>query len=339
METIVLNKPGELVIAHRSEPPAPGPGEALVQIARVGVCGTDIHAFGGKQPFFNYPRVLGHELGVTVLAVGPGVHHLQVGDRCAVEPYLNCGVCVACRRQKGNCCTRMQVLGVHVDGGMCKYIVVPAAKLHPSAKLSLEQLALVEPLGIGAHAVDRAKLEKDEWALVVGLGPIGLAALQFVIAAGARPIVMEPNAHRANFCRVQLGVDCVIDPTDSPVERLSALTGGEMPTAVFDATGNPNAMMASFKYVAHGGRLVFIGLFQGDVTFHDPDFHRREMTLMGSRNSRSSDFSNIIRLVESGQVNTDPWVTHRGVLSDVPALFPQWINPQSGVIKAIIEVP
>jgi 2-desacetyl-2-hydroxyethyl bacteriochlorophyllide A dehydrogenase len=338
MQTVILNKPGVFELIDRPEPASPGPGEALVRIARIGVCGTDYHAFRGRQPFFTYPRVLGHELGVEVMAVGAGVGGIAVGDRCAVEPYLNCGVCIACRNGKTNCCTQLKVLGVHVDGGMCKSLIVPARKLHPSSKLSLDQLALVETLGIGAHAVERAQVKKDEWVLVIGAGPIGLAAVQFVQAAGAKLIVMEPNVSRADFCRRQFRIEHVISPNDSPVDRLREITGEEMPTAVFDATGNSQSMMGAFNLVAHGGRLIFIGLFIGDVTFHDPDFHRRELTLLSSRNALGSDFKRIIQLIEAGIVDTAPWITHRGHLMHTPDIFPAWTKPEAGVLKAIIEV-
>jgi 2-desacetyl-2-hydroxyethyl bacteriochlorophyllide A dehydrogenase len=339
MQTVVLNNPGQLALIDRPQPTSPGPGEALVKVMRVGVCGTDIHAFRGKQPFFSYPRVLGHELGVEVLSLGPGQHSVAVGDRCAVEPYLNCGTCIACRNGKTNCCTQMRVLGVHVDGGMCSQLVLPSSKLHRSPKLSFDQLALVETLGIGAHAVHRAQVRADEWALIIGAGPIGLAALQFVIAVGARPIVMEPNASRADFCRRAFGVTHLIDPNNDPVTQLHQITDGDMPTVVFDATGNPGSMMKSFSFPAHGGRLVFIGLFVGDVTFHDPDFHRRELTLLASRNSLPDDFTRIIKLVEDGVVSTLPWITHRAALVDLPGKFSQWVAPDSGVLKAVVEVP
>lgn len=340
MKTLTLEEPGKLTLGSTTEPDATlQPGEALVKVHRIGVCGTDIHAFNGKQPFFSYPRILGHELGVEVLAVAPDVTNIAPGDRCAVEPYLNCGKCIACRRGKGNCCTSLKVLGVHTDGGHRERIVVPAAKLHSSKKLTLEQLALVETLGIGAHAVDRAQIEAGETALVIGTGPIGLAVIQFAQAAGARVIAMDVNDARLAFCRDTLGVAHTVNATaPDVVAELETLTNGDLPTAVFDATGNPRSMMASFNYPAHGGRLVFVGLFQGDVTFNDPNFHKRELTLMGSRNARSSDFPRIIELIETGKVDTTPWITHRAPFDAVPEEFPKWVKPETGVLKAIIEL-
>ncbi|PTY03252.1 alcohol dehydrogenase [Opitutaceae bacterium EW11] len=341
MKSLVLEKPGVLVAAEAAEPPKPGPGEALVRVHRVGVCGTDLHAFNGKQPFFSYPRILGHELGVEVLAVGEGVTHIGVGSRCAVEPYLNCGRCIACRQGKSNCCCDIRVMGVHVDGGQRERLIVPAVKLHPSPKLSYDQLALVETLGIGAHAVQRAAVSQGETVAVIGAGPIGLSVIQFAVAAGARVLVIDVNEGRLGFCRDKLKLapgDLIDARTTKVVDRLKELTNGDLPTAVFDATGNAASMNGAFEFPAHGGRLTFVGLFQGDVTFNDPNFHRRELTLLASRNSNPAEFRRIIGLVEQGKVDTSPWITHRARLSEVPPLFPSWTKPEAGVLKAMIEV-
>ena len=340
MRTVTLAQPGELVLSDTAPPAEPGAGEALVRVRAVGVCGTDLHAYRGNQPFFSYPRILGHELGVEVVALGPetAASGLAVGDRCAVEPYLNCGACVACRQGKTNCCVRLQVLGVHTDGGMREYIAVPAAKLHRSATLSYEQLALVEMLGIGAHAVARAKPAAGETVLVIGAGPIGLSAIQFARVAGARVIVTDRDAGRLAFCRERLGVDLIVPAGEELLPALEALTGGDLPTAVFDATGSAASMRQAFNYVAHGGRLIFVGLVQADITFHDPDFHRRELTLLASRNARPDDFTRIIALIEAGRIDTTPWITHRAPFGRVPAEFAGWTRPETGVIKAMIEL-
>ena len=339
MKAIQLSEPGTLVSILLPEPSAPGSGEALVRVSRIGVCGTDIHAYAGKQPFFSYPRILGHELGVQVIATGNGVMNVKPGDKCSVEPYINCQKCIACRRGKPNCCTELKVLGVHTDGGMREQFLVPARKLHPSAKLPFDQLALVETLGIGCHAVERAQLEAGEFTLVIGAGPIGLGAMQFALEKGAQVIVLDINEARLDFCQRQLGVSHAINGSkENVLDALKRITSNELPTAVFDATGNPKSMMGSFEFPAHGGRLVFIGLFQGEVTFNDPNFHKRELTLMGSRNAQSRDFSRIISLIEAGRINPTPWITHRGSFDEVVNEFPAWTEPKTGVIKAMIEV-
>jgi 2-desacetyl-2-hydroxyethyl bacteriochlorophyllide A dehydrogenase len=340
MKAIHLVKPGRLVAGEIAEPTAPGPGETLVRVHRVGVCGTDLHAFRGRQPFFTFPRILGHELGVEVLAVGPDVEAVRVGDHCAVEPYLNCGRCIACRRGRTNCCTGLQVLGVHRDGGMRERFVLPAAKLHASTALTFDQLALVETLAIGAHAVARAGVEAGEFVLVIGAGPIGLATAQFAVAQGATVIVLDVNAARLAFCREQLGVAHTIHgSTEDPLDTLTRLTAGDLPTAVFDATGNPQSMAGAFQFPAHGGRLVFVGLFPGEVTFDDPNFHRRELSLLASRNALAEDFPRLIGLIAAGRLDTTPWISHRAAFADVPDTFARWTEPSTGVIKAMIEMP
>ena len=340
MKAIRLEEPGRFAQVNLDEASgALKPDEALVRVHRIGVCGTDLHAFRGNQPFFTYPRILGHELGVEVLDLGGQAEGIRVGQYCAVEPYLNCGTCIACRRGKPNCCVKLSVLGVHTDGGMRQTLVVPSRKLHPSTNLTLDQLALVETLAIGCHAVDRAGLEKGEFVLVIGAGPIGLGVMQFAIEAGAQVIVLDINAQRLEFCRSRLSVPYTIDASrENVLEALAGITAGDLPTAIFDATGNGRSMASAFEYPANGGRLIFVGLFQGEVTFNDPNFHRRELTILASRNARPDDFSRIISLIEAKRIDTSPWITHRAPLSGVVTEFPLWTKPETGVIKAMIEV-
>ena len=338
LKTITLLEPGAFSVTETAEPAAPGAGEALVRVRHVGICGTDLHAYRGRQPFFTYPRILGHELGVEIVALGDGDSSgLKAGDRCAVEPYLNCGQCIACRRGKTNCCASLKVLGVHTDGGMRECLVLPVNKLHRSDTLSLEQLALVETLGIGAHAVDRGGIESGEWALVIGAGPIGLAAMQFARAAGARVIALDVNVDRLRFCRESLRIEQTVTAGEEAAASILDITGGDNPTVVFDATGNPASMMSAFQYVASGGKLGYIGLVLSDITFYDPDFHRKEITLFATRNSTGRDFKRIIGLLESGEVDTAPWITHRADAASMIEQFPGWLEPASGVIKAVVS--
>lgn len=340
MKAIRLEEPGRFAQVNLQPASAAlQPDEALIRVHRIGVCGTDIHAFRGDQPFFTYPRILGHELGVEVLELGGQAEGIQAGQHCAVEPYLNCGTCIACRRGKPNCCVKLSVLGVHIDGGMRETLVVPIRKLHPSRNLTPDQLALVETLAIGCHAVDRAGLARGEFVLVIGAGPIGLGVMQFAVEAGARVIVLDINAQRLEFCRSRLRVPYTIDASrENGLEVLAEMTASDLPTAVFDATGNGRSMATAFEYPANGGRLVFVGLFQGAVTFNDPNFHRRELTILASRNARPDDFMRIISLIEAKRIDTSPWITHRAPLGDVVTEFPLWTKSETGVIKAMIEV-
>ena len=338
MRAIVLKEPG-CFVRKEVEPPGPIPaGHARVRVHRVGICGSDLHAYRGRQPFFSYPRIVGHELGVEVVAAADDVQSPSPGDRCAVEPYLNCGTCIACRRGKTNCCTELQVMGVHIDGGMREEILVPAHKLHASSSLSYDQLALVETLGIGAHAVGRASPGPDESVLVVGAGPIGLSVIQFAQVTGARVIVVEVSAQRLAFCHEQFGVDHTVDGSDEPLEHVREILGGDLPEVVFDATGSPPSMMAAFQYVANGGRLVLVGLVQSDISFFDPEFHRREMTLLSSRNAAGPDLSRVVGLMERGELDTGPWITHRTDFDSLIEEFPGWLEPEQGLVKAMMSM-
>ena len=336
MKTLVLETPGHFTQTDTEAPNHLKEGEAIVRVHRVGICGTDLHAYRGRQPFFSYPRILGHELGVEIANIADNTLGLKQGDRCAVEPYLNCGHCIACRKGKTNCCTSLQVLGVHTDGGMRELIRVPITKLHKSETIDIERLALVETLGIGAHAVQRANLEAGEWVLVIGAGPIGLTVMQFAKIAGAKVIALDVNADRLAFCKAQLAVEETVLASDAALETVREITEGDLPTAVFDATGNIASMHEAFRYVASGGRLTFVGLVLDNITFPDPDFHRRELTLLATRNATGADFQRILRLMEAGTIDTTPWITHRANADTMIETFPSWLLPETGVIKAVV---
>ena len=338
MKTVILKEPGALVLTETPEPTAPGTGEVLVRVHRMGFCGTDYHAFHGRQPFFTYPRLLGHELGLEVLAVGDGVTNVTVGDKCSLQPYVHCGTCHPCRKGATNCCANIRVIGVHADGGMRERLIVPADKLHPSKTLSYDALALVETLAIGAHAIERAAVQQGETVVVIGAGPIGLSTIQFALLCGARVVVIDRAASRLEACRRLYPSIIALDPQNSFVEQLSALTDGDLADAVVDATGNLVSMGASLEYVGSTGRLVYVGLAQGDVTFNDPLFHRREMTLLGSRNALPRNFAEIIACMEKGSIDPLAWITHRCSLAEIPEKLPAWSEPSAGVIKGVASV-
>ncbi|MEJ6602282.1 MAG: zinc-binding alcohol dehydrogenase family protein [Verrucomicrobiia bacterium] len=336
MNQVTLDEPGQFSFSATAEAPTLAPGEALVKVHRIGVCGTDLHAHAGKQPFFEYPRVLGHELGVEVIDPGSDPLGLSVGDKCSVEPYLNCGKCIACRRGKPNCCTSLKVLGVHTDGGMGDLLAVPAHKLHRSDTLGYDQLALVETLGIGAHAVERAEPTADDFILVIGAGPIGLSVIQFAQISGATVAVMDISESRLAFCREHMGVTHTLVAGPDTADKLTEIGEGDLPTIVIDATGNPRSMAGAFDLPANGGRIVFVGLFQGELAFNDPNFHRRELTVCASRNALPGTFTSIINLMEMGTIDTTPWITHRVALANLPAEF-DGIAKDATLLKCMIE--
>lgn len=338
MKTIVLDRPGHFTLVEREATPAPEAGEAIVNVRRIGVCGTDLHAFKGEHPFISCPRVLGHEFAGEIVSIGENPEGLRAGDRCAIEPYLNCGSCIACRRGRTNCCARLRLLGVHIDGAMSERIRVPAAKLHRSDKLSLDELALIEPLSIGAHAVARARIEAGEFALVVGAGPIGLAVIQFAQLAGARLIVTDIDRERLDFAARHYRIEAAIEAGEGARERIEELTAGEMPTVVFEATGNQRSMNASFDLPAQGGRIVLVGLIRGELTFDDAEAHRRELTILCSRNATREDFQHVRLRLEAGEIEIGHWITHRLAFAEVESRFANLLDPQSRFIKAVIEV-
>lgn len=341
MKAIQLEKPQSFRPLEIAEPAAPAGGEALVRIHRIGICGTDYGGFLGKMPFYSYPRIPGHELGVEVLAVGAGVTNVKPGDRCSVEPYINCQKCYSCRRGLTNCCEHHKTLGVMCDGGMCERMLLPARKLHVSRKLSYEQLALVETLAIGCHAVDRAGVKAGDHVLIIGAGPIGLSAIEFVKVAGATCIVTDISEARLTFCREKMGVPHTIlaRGDDSAVKTLATLTNNQLADVVIDATGSNKSMSTALEYCAFGGRLVYVGITQQELTFpHAPIMHRREVTILASRNALSRDFARIIQLIEDGVIDTRPWITHRTRFDEMIAEFPTWLKPNTGVIKAMVAM-
>ncbi len=339
MNQLRLEKPGHFTLETNIDVPRlSNADEVLVKVHRVGICGTDLHAYRGAQAFFTYPRILGHELGVEVVEAGADVVGPGVGDLCAVEPYLYCGTCIACRNGRTNCCTKMQVLGVHTDGGMREYIAVPANKLLPSQTLSLDQLALVEMLGIGAHAVDRAQVSEGENVLVIGAGPIGLGTMQFARAKGARVIAMDMQEARLKFSQEGIGVDAVVLAGADAAEQVASLCDGEGPSVVFDASGSRTAMEKSFDYAAHGARVCFVGHTKGEIAFHNPTFHGKELTLLASRNATKDTLAFVIEQIEAGAVNTDPWITHRVSMQGLVEEFESWLRPETAVVKAMLEV-
>jgi 2-desacetyl-2-hydroxyethyl bacteriochlorophyllide A dehydrogenase len=306
MKQVLLERPG-CFVASDVVPPVAGTGEALLRVHRVGICGTDYHAFHGRQPFFAYPRVIGHELGAEVVSAPPNARGITAGDRCTVEPYLNCGKCSPCRSGRYNNCEDIKVVGVHTDGGLRELLSVPVDHVYRSSRLGFDQLALVEPLSIGAQAVMRSGLRTGELVLVIGAGPIGVAVTQLALAAGARVCVLETAANR----RAQ-------------VERLGVKAlkafDGVWADVVIDATGNPASMAQAFSKARFGGRIVWVGIVPGAVPLEDPLFHHRELTLLASRNS-AGHFPTIIRMIEEGIIDTSPWITHRLSLDEVPRRF------------------
>ncbi|MEI6586476.1 MAG: zinc-binding alcohol dehydrogenase family protein [Sediminibacterium sp.] len=336
MKALVCSEPGQFEYKEIDTPIAE-PGQTLLRIKRIGICGTDLHAFEGTQPFFSYPRILGHELAAEIIQTD--AEGFSVGELVTIIPYFNCGTCIACRNNTPNCCTQIQVFGVHIDGAMQEIVSVPSYSLVHTHGLSLDAMALVEPLAIGAHGVNRASVKPGEFVLVVGAGPIGLGTMEMARMAGAKVIAMDINSERLNFCKNTLQIPYVINPRiENALEQLQTITNGDMPTVVIDATGYLAAINQSFKYLAHGGRYVLVGLQKGDISFSHPEFHKREASLMSSRNAIRKDFEIVIQHFLSGEIDASKYITHRVVFNEVNADFESWILPETGVIKAMVTM-
>jgi 2-desacetyl-2-hydroxyethyl bacteriochlorophyllide A dehydrogenase len=315
-------------------------GEVLVRIRRVGLCGTDYHIFSGRHPFLTYPRVMGHELSGEIAEVG-SQSALRPGQIVAINPYLACGHCIACRKGKPNACVNIRVLGVHIDGGMCEFVAVPESAVIDASGLTLEQAAMVEFLAIGAHAVARLRLagfgpEQGSRMLVVGAGPIGVGAGLFARLDSFNVVFADQRQARLDFAFDQLGFAGV--RADNRLDQtLAEHTDGEMFDVVVDATGSLQAMRRSLSFVAHGGALLLVGVAPGELVFEDPELHKRETTLFSSRNALSSDFQRVISAIRSGDVPTDLLHTHSLAAEDVPQRMPQLIEEADSVLKAIVS--
>lgn len=320
MRKIICHEPRSMELLTVDEKNIISKDEVLIAIKHIGICGTDIHAYGGNQPYFEYPRVLGHELSGIVEEVGESVQDIQSGDRVTIVPYVHCGICIACRQGRTNCCTSMQVIGVHQDGGMSEYLKVPQENVLTVNDLSLESAATIEPLSIGAHAVRRAGVQKEDTVLVIGAGPIGLGVARFTKLIGAKTILMDISEERLAFSQQWTEADGTVKAGEHAFDELLSLNNQELPTVVIDATGNKQSMEQAFTYVSHGGKLVYVGLVKDRISFSDPDFHSKELTLLGSRNATIEDFNHVIDCMAKGFIK-EGYITNRIKFVEVPTFF------------------
>jgi 2-desacetyl-2-hydroxyethyl bacteriochlorophyllide A dehydrogenase len=337
MTSLICKQPYQFEYADIGAPELK-PNHAIIKIKRIGICGTDLHAYEGTQPFFNYPRILGHELSGDLVDFD-NADGFVPGDVVTIIPYFNCGKCIACRNNKPNCCVTIQVCGVHIDGAMVEYLSVPSYSLVHNNGLSYDELALIEPLAIGAHGIRRVDVKEGEFVLVIGVGPIGLGTVEFARIAGGKVIAMDVNDKRLQFCKEKLNVEYIINALNNDAtEQLKEITNDDMPTVVIDATGNQTAINNALQYLAHGGRYVLIGLQKNELIFSHPEFHKRETTLMSSRNATRQNFEHVMNCMKQGLISPSTYITHKVKFDKVKNEFESWLNPVSGVIKAMVEM-
>jgi 2-desacetyl-2-hydroxyethyl bacteriochlorophyllide A dehydrogenase len=330
MKTFILEQPGRFALADTPRPGAPGPGEVLVRVLTVGICGTDLHAFEGTQPFFTYPRILGHELAVEIVETGDGVSGFKPGDRCAVNPYVTCGECAACSRGRTNCCARMSVIGVHTDGGMRDCILLPAKQVYLCEKLPPDAIPLAEMLAVGCHAVGRAAAQPGDRAMVVGAGPIGLSVMEFLRLAGADFGVVEKLPERLAFASTNFGLKRTYPSHEEARQE-------EPSMLVFDCTGDRGSMEGAIHLLQQGGKLVFVGLINAAISIFDPDIHRREATILASRNSTPAEHHRVLDLMETGRIDVAAWPTDYVGPDAMDQRFPLWLRREAGVVKAVVR--
>lgn len=336
MKTLVVAEPRQMVWQQRAKP-TPAAHDVLIKPIAAGICGTDIHAWAGNQPFFSYPRVLGHELCGEVVELGSQASGFRLGQRVALIPYVACQQCDACLSGKTNCCENISVIGVHQDGGFCEFLSVPSSNLLAVDDVDPEAAALIEPFAISAHAVRRAAVAADEQVLVVGAGPIGLGVAAIAAAAGAHVVVADTSEQRRAHVAQKLGL-ATVNPLDADFDaQLKAEFGGRLAAKVIDATGSPAAMNGAVKLIRHGGTIVFVGLHKGDLVIPDIEFHKKETTLMGSRNATLEDFAKVGELMANGQLCADMMLNCHYDFSTLADRFEADVINNRQLIKGVIH--
>lgn len=318
MKAINLQSPGNIEIAEIPKP-LRGQDGVLIRVKSLGICGSDIGAFLGTNPLVSYPRIIGHEVAGSVEAVPSDETELAVGDTVVLEPYVYCGNCYPCQSRRTNCCERLKVLGVHIDGAMSEYFSHPRHLVHKvQAPIAWNLLAMVEPLTIAIHAVRRARVSQGEHVAITGSGPIGLLAAQYALTLGAKPIMVDPVEERLQFAR-ELGVTHVVNPARMhAAEAIETITGGRMAEAVIEASGNAIAIRSSIDYVAYAGRIALVGWPKDEIPMQTFMFTKKELDVVGSRNSFQA-FPESIRLIAAGQVDVAAVITRTIDFAEIPA--------------------
>ncbi|SMX31488.1 Putative L-galactonate oxidoreductase [Octadecabacter ascidiaceicola] len=330
MRAGVVVEPGTFAVQDRPVVTEVPDGWVLIDICAVGLCGTDYHIFEGKHPFLAYPRVIGHELSGRVLE---DTDNWSAGDLVVVNPYLSCGDCRACRRGKPNCCSKIEVLGVHRDGGLVPQLAVPAQNLYAADGLTSLQAAMVEFLAIGAHAVRRSGVTNGDTVLVTGVGPIGIGAALFARLKGAHVTLLDLSTERLAMAADKFGFDSGHTSVEAAIKATD-----EGYDVLFDATGHGGAIEAGFPAVAHGGSYVLVSVVKDDITFNDPEFHKREMRLIGSRNALKVDFDWVMSAFRDNLIDADALSSNVISLDDLTIAFGELAADRAGLIKAIVQL-
>lgn len=336
MKALILEEPGKAVIAEVPKPNRK-PGEAMLRVRRVGLCGSDLNSFRGRNPMVSYPRIPGHEVAATIVELDAGPLHLSIGTDVTLSPYTSCGRCASCRRGRNNACQYNQTLGVQRDGALTEYICVPVERLHP-AKLDLKSLCIVEPLTVGFHAAARGRAAEGEAVVVLGCGGVGLGAVAAAAFRGATTIAVDVDEAKLAIAQ-QAGATHVIHAQQQNVqEELRALTGGRGPDLIIEAIGTPDTFRQAVEEVSFTGRVVYIGYAKEPVCYETKLFVQKELDILGTRNAQPEDFRNVIQMLEAGRFPVDAAVSTVVPLDEAPGVFTQWSDQPSRFTKIMIDL-
>ncbi|MEM7783322.1 MAG: zinc-binding alcohol dehydrogenase family protein [Planctomycetota bacterium] len=337
MKAIEISEPGKICLSER-EVPSPGKDEVLLQVNRVGYCGSDLAAFKGLNPLVTYPRVPGHEIGATIKELGDGVTQWSVGQQVLVIPYLGCDKCSACLKGRSNCCMHNKTLGVQTDGMLCELAVAPQNKLIAADNLSLEELAIVEPLTVGFHAVRRADVDETDVVAVIGCGAIGLGAIAGANYKNAKVIAIDIEDSKAEVAKA-CGADHFVNSrTEDVSSRLKELTGGHGPDAIIEAVGHPLTYTMAVNEVCFAGRVVYIGWAKAPIEYETKFFVLKELDIRGSRNALPDDFHEVIKMLGEGKFPLDKVITKTVSMNEAPAAMDQWADDPSVITKIQIDL-
>jgi 2-desacetyl-2-hydroxyethyl bacteriochlorophyllide A dehydrogenase len=322
------------------EKPVCGPDEVLIKLKYVGFCGSDLSTYQGRNPMVSYPRIPGHELSGTVEEVGAQVSGgPQLGEQVTVVPYTNCGDCSSCRRGRQHACKNNQTLGVQREGAMTEYVAVPATKVITAQGLSLEELAIVEPLTVGFHAIARARTESVDTVLVFGCGMIGVGAIAGALSRGAKVIAVDVADEKLEVAK-KVGAHHTINSLkQNLLDEVQLITNENGADVVIEAVGNPMTYKAAIDVVSFVGRVACIGYAKDDVSFTTKYFVQKELDIMGSRNATADDFNAVVKYLQGvDDFPLDAVITSKIPLIDSPDAIAQWSNDPSQVTKILVDV-
>lgn len=337
MKAVVLEGPGKAGVQSIGAEPAAGPDEILLQVRKIGLCGSDLNSYRGRNPLVSFPRIPGHEVAATVAAANPKYPEWTAGTPVTVSPLTNCGRCAACLRGRSNACQFNETLGVQRDGALKEFIAMPASRLY-RANLSLKELCLVEPLTVGFHAVARGRVTAGDTVAVIGCGGVGLGAVAGAAFRGATVIGVDLDEGKLATAQKAGAQHSVNTAKGSLHEQLAAVTGGHGPDVVIEAIGLPDTYRSAVEEVAYTGRVVYIGWAKEQVAYETRLFVHKELDIMGSRNAQPDDFRDVIRMLEAKRFPVEEAVTHMVPMDETPAILDAWNREPARFTKIMIDV-